>query len=78
MKCLTRTRGEKMYIDKDKLLKAIEEADADVCEDNGPDYGCTFGFSREALTAIINGVPEVSRADVLFHDLEMYFRREQE
>ena len=67
-----------MYIDKDKLLKAIEEANTDVCADGGVDYGCTLGFSRKALAAIINGVPEVSGTDILIHDLEMYLRKEQE
>lgn len=44
------------YISKEDLIKAIEDAGADVIADYG-DYDCESGFSRDNLSQIINSIP---------------------
>lgn len=54
----------KEYIDKEKLIKVIEEADCDVLADYGPEYGTEWGFSREAIKNIVQNFPAIDAAEV--------------
>lgn len=52
------------YISKEDLIKAIEDAGADVIADYG-DYDCESGFSRDNLSQIINSIPVADVAPVV-------------
>lgn len=45
------------YIELEKAIKVFEIADADVCANYGADYGCEFGFSRDAIRRELEQLP---------------------
>lgn len=53
------------YIELEKAIKVFEIADADVCANYGADYGCEFGFSRDAIRRELEQLPPADAAPVV-------------
>lgn len=43
-------------VSKEDVRTAFDNADADVMADYGPEYGCEWGFSRDAVNRILDSV----------------------
>lgn len=53
------------YIELEKAIKVFEIADADVCANYGADYGCEFGFSRDAIRRELEQLPAADVVEVV-------------
>jgi len=49
-------------IDKAVVKAMFSNGDPDVMADYGPDYGTEWGFSRDTISKILDGVPTVAEA----------------
>ena len=47
---------EMEFVSKEDVRTAFDNADADVMADYGPEYGCEWGFSRDAVNRILDSV----------------------
>lgn len=54
------------YIEREAAIKAFENADSDVMADYGPEYGTEWGFSRDAIRAVIGNIPAANVAPVVY------------
>ena len=56
--------NEKRLIDANDFVKALENADADVCEQY-PDCDCDWGFSRKSIEDLLQNIPTVDAVEVV-------------
>lgn len=56
--------AEKRLIDADAFIEALENADADVCEEY-PDYYCDWGFSRKAIEDLMQNIHIIDAVEVV-------------
>lgn len=56
--------AQNRLIDANDFLKALENADADVCEEY-PDCDCDWGFSRKAIEELVQNIPTVDAVEVV-------------
>ena len=54
----------KRLIDANEFIEALENADADVCEEY-PDCDCDWGFSRKVIADLVKNIPTIDAVEVV-------------